>query len=180
MLKLKVALQNTLKKIPQHHREMEQRCRVLWPTVAGPNFARHTTVERARNGILFVIASSSTWACELKLYKEKFLEELNQRLGRPLLKDLWVRVGEVPEVSASHPPLPSQELPPIPKDRQEAIQKCLRGIPEEYQDRVRSLLEREEQRRLKRLSEGWKRCLACGALHPGPSQICPYCRLGLR
>jgi predicted nucleic acid-binding Zn ribbon protein len=61
-----------------------------WDEVVGPTLARHARPERLRRGVLFVAVDSPEWMQELQFLKHDLRERLNARLGRAVVRDLFV------------------------------------------------------------------------------------------
>ena len=60
----------------------------LWPDVVGDRIAEIAKAERVIDGILFVTVTSSVWRVELLLHKEKIIEKLNRRIGKPIITEI--------------------------------------------------------------------------------------------
>lgn len=69
-----------------------QRAMREWATVVGETLATHTLPERFDHGVLWVAASGSAWAQELRLRRETVVARLNEIAGE---SDLFtdIRVG---------------------------------------------------------------------------------------
>ncbi len=59
-----------------------------WPDVVGPFIASHTTDLSIRNGILFVRIDSDSLRNELSYSKSVLLKNLNEQVGREVLKEI--------------------------------------------------------------------------------------------
>src|SRR6266568_2687922 len=81
----------------------------LWPEVVGEQIAAATEAERVRDGVLYVVARSHTWAFELTFHREQILKGLNARLGRNSVKEIRFRPGVVRAPGA--PPAPPEPAP---------------------------------------------------------------------
>jgi predicted nucleic acid-binding Zn ribbon protein len=76
----------------------------LWSSAVGRSVAAHASPRSFRLGKLLVTVDSSAWHAELERYfKKKIIENLNQKLGKPLIKSLAFRVGEVEAADGSAP-----------------------------------------------------------------------------
>ncbi|MBS1704493.1 MAG: DUF721 domain-containing protein [Armatimonadetes bacterium] len=62
-----------------------------WDEVVGMGLAERCIPDRFEKGTLWVIASGSAWAQEIRLHKDLILQKLNTRAGEPLFLNL--RVG---------------------------------------------------------------------------------------
>ena len=68
----------------------------LWASAVGPAVSRHASPRALHRGKLTVTVDSSSWHAELERYfKTKIIENLNRELGRPLIRSVVFRVGEV-------------------------------------------------------------------------------------
>ena len=61
-----------------------------WDAVVGPTLARHVQPRQLRRGILFLAVDSPEWMQEVQFLKHELRERLNTRLGRPVVRDLFV------------------------------------------------------------------------------------------
>jgi len=69
-----------------------QRAMRDWAHVVGPILAERTSPDRFDHGTIWVLASGSEWAQEIRLRKDVILRRLDQIAGQPgLFRDL--RVG---------------------------------------------------------------------------------------
>lgn len=62
-----------------------------WPEVVGAAIAEKSAPDRYDRGTLWVVASGSAWAQEIRLRKEEIVKRLNELAGESLFVD--VRVG---------------------------------------------------------------------------------------
>src|SRR5438132_340929 len=81
----------------------------LWAEVVGEQIAAATEAERVRDGVLYVIARSHTWAFELTFHRDPILNGLNARLGRNTIKEIRFRPGILRSPGA--PPAPPEPVP---------------------------------------------------------------------
>ena len=63
-----------------------------WPEVVGPILAQHSSAERYERGALWVRASGSAWAQELRLQQDVIVARLNELGGEDLFQSLRVGV----------------------------------------------------------------------------------------
>jgi hypothetical protein len=88
----------------------------VWPTVVGPQIARHAQPYAIPNGRLIVHVTDPVWLHHLSMMRPKVIAALNKRLRTSTVRELILRVGEIAEPAASalvSPPL-SQGPPPDP------------------------------------------------------------------
>jgi predicted nucleic acid-binding Zn ribbon protein len=67
-----------------------------WPVVVGPTIARHAQPLRLRRGVLVVSVDGPDWMQELRFRKAELRERLNERLGRPVVRDLFFVLASDP------------------------------------------------------------------------------------
>lgn len=155
---------------------------LLWPEVVGEQIAAVTEPERVRDGVLYVIARTHTWAFELTFHRQQILKGLNARLGRNAIKEIRFRPGAIPAGAAAPPPEPAPadadlaavELTPA---EVEAVEReAIQVADSDLQALVRRMLTNERKRAVWHREHGFRPCGACGALHAGPGASCPACR----
>jgi predicted nucleic acid-binding Zn ribbon protein len=76
----------------------EARCQsalAAWSDVVGPQIAAHTVPERVEKGTVWVAATGSAWAQELRMRAQSVIEGLNASAGEPGLF-VGIRVGVRP------------------------------------------------------------------------------------
>jgi len=64
---------------------------LIWEDCVGAEIARHTRVERVKNGTLFVVTDSAVWSQELSFLKPQIIAQLNARLEEPVVADIRFR-----------------------------------------------------------------------------------------
>ncbi len=60
----------------------------VWPEIVGPHIAAVADVKSIRNGILVVSVSSPAWRQELLLRKKELIQNINERLKKPVVRDI--------------------------------------------------------------------------------------------
>ena len=68
----------------------EAKLRKVWPSVVGPDVAKHATPGRLRGTTLVVHVSSDTWATEFRYLSEIVKEKLNACLGDEIVTEISV------------------------------------------------------------------------------------------
>jgi hypothetical protein len=88
----------------------------IWPTVVGPQIARHAQPHAIFHGRLIVHVTDAVWLHHLSMMRPRLISALNERLRTSTVRELILRVGEVavPPATPPGPPQPSQEPPPDP------------------------------------------------------------------
>lgn len=125
-------------------------CISLWPEVAGEEVAKATVAERVKDGVLYVRTRSSVWACELAFYRDRFIAEINQRMGTPMIRDIRFRVGPVPEPASAEAEsgVPVEQEPELAPDDAKKVEEATAAVRNEaLRARIRSILVREFARR---------------------------------
>lgn len=88
----------------------------VWAEVVGAPIARRAEPVRLRGRTLIVAVSSAPWMQELTLLKRSIVSQLNARLARPLVDDLFFVLTEgraAPKTTRPHRPA---YCPPAPRD----------------------------------------------------------------
>ncbi len=66
-----------------------------WKEAVGEKIEKHTYPLRVRNGNLFVVVDNSGWLTQITYFKKKIISELNQKQGKEVIKDIYLRLGKV-------------------------------------------------------------------------------------
>jgi len=66
-----------------------------WKEVVGKKIEKHTYPLRVKKGNLFVVVDNSGWLAQITYFKEKIISEINQRQGRKVIKDIYLRLGKI-------------------------------------------------------------------------------------
>ena len=105
----------------------------VWPTVVGPQIARHAQPHGLWQGRLIVHVTDPVWLHHLSMMRHQVMAALNEKLGGSVVRDLILRIGEVPAMPVQPPasPRPSQAPPPDPNLRTqvEALVAPLGDVP---------------------------------------------------
>jgi hypothetical protein len=101
-----------LPQLPIASRAHEYRIWEVWEEAVGEAVARKARPSKIQHGKLFVIVSNSVYLQELQFYKTRMKDAVNQRLGAPVVKDIFFVVGRVHEAATRPAPPPSRPLPP--------------------------------------------------------------------
>lgn len=106
-------LKDVLTQLPQVSRLQEYRVWTMWEKVVGEDIARVARPLRIQNGKLFVIVSHPACLQELQFAKGRITAQLNQQVGRAVIKRIFFVIGD-PDVTLARPAtLPSRPLPPF-------------------------------------------------------------------
>lgn len=100
-----------LPNLPGTSRLQEYRVWEVWAEVVGEAVARKAQPSRMQNGRLFVTVSNSVWMQEMQFYKVVMRDKVNQRLGAPIIKDIFFVLGRVRDMVPQSAEPPSRPLP---------------------------------------------------------------------
>lgn len=111
-----------LQRIDPDQRMKAFRVWTFWDAEVGESVARHAQPDGFRAGVLSVRVDGSVWMQELQFLKESLRSRLNQRLGEPLIRDIYFVSGKplTRTKPAAAPPPPVGEraaAPPMPMPR---------------------------------------------------------------
>jgi hypothetical protein len=74
---------------------------MVWDKAVGDTIAQQAQPAFMRGGVLFVKCSSSAWMQQLQFMKGKICEQLNQLLGKEVIKDIRFQMGVIDRPSHS-------------------------------------------------------------------------------
>ena len=117
----------------------------VWNDVVGNTIARNAQPEKIRNGTLFVKVTSPVWMQQLQFMKDLITEKLNQRLGTPVVRNIFFVVGKVETDAAEAEGQPAAQPAPEPREPE---------IDEEF---LKSLTDPEIRHAFKRLLRSYTR-----------------------
>lgn len=63
----------------------------IWEKIVGETIARVTTVERLKDGDLFVRVRNPSWRMELNFRKKEIASRLNEEIGKEMIKSIIFR-----------------------------------------------------------------------------------------
>ncbi len=121
----------------------------VWPTVVGPQIARHTQPHAIVHGRLIVHVTDPVWLHHLSMMRPKVVAALGEKLRTSIVRELVLRVGEVSSPAVT-PPGPAasevQDPPAKPEEiaRVDALLAPLGDMPS--RDALRRLLIRASRR----------------------------------
>jgi len=104
-----------------------------WPTVVGPQIARHAQPHAMSHGRLVVHVTDPVWLHHLSMMRHRIVAALNQKLKASSVREIILRVGEltVPTESPQGPVPKDDAAAPDPAQvgRVEALLKPLGDVP---------------------------------------------------
>ena len=80
----------------------------IWPSVVGPQIAQHAQPYSVSQGRLIIHVTDSVWLYHLSMMRHRLVQALNERLTLAEIREMVLRVGEVPVTTVG--PSPSQPL----------------------------------------------------------------------
>lgn len=149
----------------------------VWPEVVGPRIASVTRAERLSEGILFVKTASSVWANELTFQKPLLVEQLNGKLGRPMVSDIRFRAGRLHPAPSSTLKEHSKALEEVrlsPSDLEQIERTVVNLKDKALREALRSLLTKERKRIRREEQKGSRSCQVCGCLGEAGG-LCSFC-----
>jgi hypothetical protein len=85
----------------------------VWEEAVGRLVARKAQPSKIQRGKLFVTVSNSAYLQEMQFYKARIRDAVNQRLGAPVVKDIFFVLGRVREATVRPTQPPRRPLPPF-------------------------------------------------------------------
>ena len=83
-------LRAALERLPDAARLADHELWTHWDAVVGPRIAAHARPHRLQRGVLVVSVDAPEWMQELQFAKRDLRDRLNARLGRPVVRDLYL------------------------------------------------------------------------------------------
>jgi len=156
----------------------------IWPEIAGAEAARHSRATAVRGDVLFVATRTPAWAHNLTFFKKKYIERLEERLGKRVIEDIrfssrgWQESDQSPAGSHQGQRGSSGQRQRAAASEMEPQQRSVvEGIaaPISDEDLRRSVvrgLSAELRARQARSEKGWSRCPVCGKIRRGRRKCC--------
>jgi len=122
----------------------------IWPTIVGPHIARRAQPHGLWQGRLIVHVTDPVWLHHLSMMRHQVMAALNQRLGGSVVRDLILRIGEVPAMPVQPRLSPGGQAPPTPdpnlRAQVEALVAPLGDVP--FREALGRLLDRALRSRI--------------------------------
>ncbi len=94
--KINEVLKRAVKKLDLDKRFQEARVMESWKETVGRQIARHTQPIGIKKKKLFVRVDNSSWIYQLTLHhKTEILNKINQGAEKPILKDIFFKLGKI-------------------------------------------------------------------------------------
>lgn len=95
-----VKIKDVLEKIIESQLEIpraleEYRVASIWRIANTDKVASNSMPDKLIDGVLYINARNSTWAQQISISKAEIITNLNNKLGRKVIKDIRVRTGPV-------------------------------------------------------------------------------------
>lgn len=102
---LRHALEQSLHELGIERRFKAEQIMLLWPKIVGPTVAKIALPAQCKNGTLFIDVADNIWMQELKFQERDLIGRLNEALGEPLVRRLFLQLARM------QPPIPE----PLPE-----------------------------------------------------------------
>jgi hypothetical protein len=146
--KLSATLGKLLKARGLQSRLYEYRIFGQWERSVGPMIARHAQPQAVRGNKLSLVVDSPAWMQQLSLLKPEIIAKLNNSIGRDMIKDITLKLGEIP---IDHEHAPEEPIAmPLDTDERAAIEQYVGTIADvATRDVVRRVIEKDFMSRKK-------------------------------
>ena len=105
-VKIADAVSGALQRLGLEGRVRQHEIWRIWPSVVGTQIARHAQPYSVWQGRLIVHVTDSVWLHHLSMMRHRLVHALNERLMPAEIREMVLRVGEVPVVPVG--PSPNQ------------------------------------------------------------------------
>jgi predicted nucleic acid-binding Zn ribbon protein len=112
-------LDNAFQGKPAEKRLQEGKIWLVWDTAVGRQIAAKARPVSFRDGVLTVAVVSAPWMQQLTFLKKGIIDKLNERIGRDLVREIYLKAGmpEAPPATAKLPGHKTRTLNPQEKQR---------------------------------------------------------------
>jgi Dna[CI] antecedent, DciA len=120
----------------------------IWPLVVGPQIARHAQPSSVWQGRLIVHVTDSVWLHHLSMMRHRLVQAVNERLAPAEIREMVLRIGEVPAapVGPSPPASRSVSVSEVDPARMTEIENALAPLGDApFRDALRQLWLRASQ-----------------------------------
>jgi hypothetical protein len=128
---LRRALEQSVRDLGLQKRLKTEQFTVLWPKLVGPIVARVAYPAHFRGGTLFIDVADSVWMQELKFREGELIERLNEAIGEPLVRRLFLQLARTQPPDLG-PQVEAKTAPPavLPLDPQQelALEREVAGV----------------------------------------------------
>jgi predicted nucleic acid-binding Zn ribbon protein len=109
---LRMALERSLRDLGLQKRLKTEQLTVLWPEIVGPSVAKIAYPAQFRSGTLFIDVADNVWMQELKFQEGGLIARLNDALGEPLVRRLFLQLARAP-LPKPDPQCEAKAAPPV-------------------------------------------------------------------
>jgi len=88
---------------PAGQRLEEGKIWLVWDAAVGGKIAAKARPVSFRDGILTVAVTSAPWMQQLTFLKKEMIAQLNERIGRDLVSDIYLKAGMPPPLPPGNP-----------------------------------------------------------------------------
>lgn len=75
----------------------------VWEAAVGPQIAARARPSKFHDGVLTVVVASAPWMQQLSFMKRDIAERLNGRIGKNLVREIYLKAGRPPRPEERHP-----------------------------------------------------------------------------
>lgn len=75
----------------------------VWDQVAGKQIAAKARPSRFQDGVLTVVVVSAPWMQQLNFMKRDIVERLNEKLGKPCVREIYLKAGRLSSAERPEP-----------------------------------------------------------------------------
>jgi hypothetical protein len=94
---------------PAEKRLQEGKIWLVWDTAVGRQIAAKARPVSFRDGVLTVAVVSAPWMQQLTFLKKGMIEKINERIGRDLVRDIYLKAGMPQPLLDQHKPAKKPE-----------------------------------------------------------------------
>jgi len=140
--KLSVTLGRILKVHGLEGRLSEYRVLGRWKKAVGTVIARHAQPRSVHGRKLTIIVDSPAWMQQLSMLKPDIVEQVNRSLGREVIRDITLKLGEI---TASTAPVEAPRIyTSLSREEQTQIETCLQQIHDpDIRETLRRVIEKD-------------------------------------
>lgn len=109
-VKMADAVSAALQKLGLESRVRQHEIWRIWPLVVGPQIARHAQPFSVWQGRLIIHVTDSVWLHHLSMMRHRLVQAVNERLAPAEIREMVLRVGEVPVAPVGPSPPPPRSL----------------------------------------------------------------------
>ncbi len=141
--RLSSTLGSALKSCGLQGRLVEYRILIQWEKTVGSSIARHARPKILRGKKLFVAVDSAAWMQQLTLMRPEIIEKLNGDVGKGVIKEIALNLGEI-EPAEERSPDQARPRAPLSAEDRERIELIVQEIGDpEIQTALRRLIEKD-------------------------------------